>query len=41
VSQIGGAFLILIGLLLLTGVWDHWMNELRGRFGSGSIGSGL
>jgi cytochrome c-type biogenesis protein len=41
VSQIGGAFLILIGLLLVTGVWDHWMNELRGSFGSGSIGSGL
>lgn len=29
VSAIGGVFLIVIGVLLVTGAWDHWMNELR------------
>jgi cytochrome c-type biogenesis protein len=41
VSRIGGALLILIGFLLLTGAWDHWMNELRANFGSSGIGAGL
>lgn len=29
VSRVGGIFLVLFGVLLLTGVWDHWMNALR------------
>lgn len=41
VSQIGGAVLIVMGFLLLTGVWDHWMNVLRSDFASTGIGSGL
>lgn len=38
ISRIGGALLILIGLLLLTGVWDQWMNQLRANFGGAGIG---
>ena len=34
VSRIGGVLLIAIGVLLVTGQWDHWMNELRATFGS-------
>jgi cytochrome c-type biogenesis protein len=41
VSQLGGALLILFGLLMLTGTWDHWMNTLNSRFASSFIGSGL
>jgi cytochrome c-type biogenesis protein len=41
VSRLGGALLILIGVLLLTGTWDLWMNELRASFGSIGVGSGL
>ncbi len=34
--------LIIIGVLLLTGTWDHWMNHLRDWAGQDSgIGSGL
>ena len=29
VSGIGGVLLIVIGVLLVTGAWDHLMNELR------------
>ena len=32
VAQVGGALLIVIGVLLVTGVWDHWMIELRDVF---------
>ncbi len=32
VTQVGGAVLIVIGILLVTGVWDHWMTDLRGVF---------
>ena len=32
VSQIGGALLIVIGVLLVTGAWDHWMIQLRDVF---------
>ncbi len=28
-TRIGGSFLILIGLLQITGLWDHLMNSLR------------
>ena len=42
VSQIGGALLIVIGVLLVTGQWDHWMNELRTTVGTDvGVGSGL
>ncbi|HEU5269275.1 MAG TPA: cytochrome c biogenesis protein CcdA [Jatrophihabitans sp.] len=41
VSQLGGAILIVMGVLLLTGTWDHWMNELRVQFSGTGIGSGL
>ncbi|MGI8666586.1 MAG: cytochrome c biogenesis CcdA family protein [Jatrophihabitans sp.] len=41
VSQFGGAVLIVMGVLLLTGVWDHWMNILRADFTNTGIGSGL
>jgi cytochrome c-type biogenesis protein len=34
VSRIGGVLLVAIGVLLVTGQWDHWMNELRATFGS-------
>jgi cytochrome c-type biogenesis protein len=33
VSGIGGVLLIVIGVLLVTGEWDHWMNELRSAVG--------
>jgi cytochrome c-type biogenesis protein len=36
ISQIGGVLLIVIGLLLVTGEWNHWMDELRARFGQSS-----
>jgi len=41
VSQIGGAVLILMGVLLFSGVWDHWMNYLRLEFANVGVGSGL
>jgi len=41
VSQLGGAILVVMGVLLLTGTWDHWMNELRVQFSGTGIGSGL
>jgi cytochrome c-type biogenesis protein len=41
VSQVGGVLLIAIGLLLVTGTWNHWMDALRTNVGSGGIGSGL
>ncbi len=41
VSQVGGAILIVMGVLLLTGTWDHWMNELRVQFAGTGIGSGI
>jgi cytochrome c-type biogenesis protein len=39
VSQVGGAFLIVFGLLLLSGEWNHWMNLLRTW--AGGNGSGI
>jgi cytochrome c-type biogenesis protein len=29
VGQLGGAFLIVFGVLLLSGAWNHWMDALR------------
>lgn len=41
VSQLGGGLLVLMGVLLLTGVWDDWMNWLRLEFASTGVGSGI
>jgi cytochrome c-type biogenesis protein len=41
VSQVGGAVLIVMGVLLFSGVWDHWMNYLRLEFAGVGVGSGL
>ncbi len=41
VSQVGGVLLIVIGILLVTGTWDHWMIELRSHFSTSGVGSGL
>ena len=41
VSQVGGAVLVLMGVLLVSGVWDHWMNYLRLEFANVGVGSGL
>jgi cytochrome c-type biogenesis protein len=41
VSQVGGAVLILMGVLLFSGVWDHWMNYLRLEFAGVGVGSGI
>lgn len=41
ISRIGGVLLIIIGILLVTGAWDHWIVELRSRFGTGGFGSDL
>ena len=38
VSRIGGSVLVLIGVLLFTGVWDHWMVVLRDNFAGTGIG---
>jgi cytochrome c-type biogenesis protein len=34
VSQVGGVLLIVIGVLLVTGEWNHWMDALRSTVGS-------
>jgi cytochrome c-type biogenesis protein len=41
VSQIGGLLLIVIGILLVTGTWDHWTNWLSGQVGNTGVGSTL
>ena len=41
VSGVGGGLLIVIGVLLLTGTWDHLMNDLRANFGGSGIGAQL
>lgn len=42
ISQVGGVLLIGIGVLLVTGEWDVWMNILRAKAATaGSVGSGL
>jgi cytochrome c-type biogenesis protein len=42
VSQFGGALLVVMGVLLVSGTWDHWMNWLRDTLGTTTgIGSGL
>ncbi len=42
VSQIGGVLLVAIGVLLVTGVWNEWMDALRSTVGPGSgVGANL
>jgi cytochrome c-type biogenesis protein len=42
VSQVGGVLLIVIGVLLVSGLWNHWMDELRSAVGPGAgIGADL
>jgi cytochrome c-type biogenesis protein len=41
VSQLGGTLLVVFGVLLLTGTWDHWMYSLNSLFAGNFIGSGL
>jgi cytochrome c-type biogenesis protein len=36
VSAVGGVLLIAIGVLLVTGEWNYWMDALRTRFGPAS-----
>jgi cytochrome c-type biogenesis protein len=36
VSAIGGLLLITIGILLVSGEWNHWMDELRANVGPAS-----
>jgi cytochrome c-type biogenesis protein len=36
ISQVGGVLLIAIGVLLVTGEWNHWMDELRAQVGPAS-----
>jgi cytochrome c-type biogenesis protein len=37
VTRIGGAMLIVVGVLLVTGVWDAWVGDLRGWVGGFSV----
>ncbi|MDP3967337.1 MAG: cytochrome c biogenesis protein CcdA [Nocardioides sp.] len=37
VTRIGGAMLVLVGLLLVTGVWDLWVNRLQTWYGGFSV----
>jgi cytochrome c-type biogenesis protein len=34
VTRVGGAMLIMVGLLLVTGLWDQWVSDLRSWVGS-------
>jgi cytochrome c-type biogenesis protein len=36
ISQVGGVLLIGIGVLLVTGEWNHWMDVLRAKVGPAS-----
>jgi cytochrome c-type biogenesis protein len=37
VTRVGGIMLILVGLLLVSGIWDVWVSYLRGWVGSFSV----
>jgi cytochrome c-type biogenesis protein len=38
VTQVGGAMLVLVGLLLVTGAWGDWMGWLRSWAASTGLG---
>jgi cytochrome c-type biogenesis protein len=37
VTRLGGAMLVLVGVLLVTGVWDQWVADLRSLVGGFSV----
>lgn len=37
VTRVGGIMLVLVGVLLVTGIWDMWVAYLRGWVGSFSV----
>jgi cytochrome c-type biogenesis protein len=37
IGAIGGGLLVVMGVLLLSGAWDHWMNALRDTFGTAPV----
>lgn len=39
VSRAGGTFMIALGALLVSGIWDHWMNLLRATLGTHGAGT--
>ena len=39
VSRTGGAFMVALGVLLVSGTWDHWMNLLRATLGTRGVGT--
>ena len=41
ISRFGGVVLIVLGVLLVTGTWDHWMNLLRTEVGNSGVGADL
>ncbi len=41
ITLVSGLVLIVMGVLLFSGVWDHWMNYLRLEFANVGIGSEL
>jgi cytochrome c-type biogenesis protein len=41
VTIAGGGLLVVLGVLLLTGQWDHLMNDLRGWAGNTGLGTSL
>jgi len=41
VTYAGGGLLVLLGLLLMTGQWEHLMNELRSWAGTTGLGTAL
>lgn len=41
ISRGGGMLLMVFGVLMLTGTWDHWMNFLNARFANGFLGADL
>lgn len=41
VTAISGVLLMGMGVLLITGLWDHWMNLLRDDFSNSGVGASL
>jgi cytochrome c-type biogenesis protein len=33
VTRLGGVMLVVVGVLLVTGLWDHWVGDLRSLIG--------
>lgn len=42
IGAVGGGVLIIMGVLLISGIWDHWMNLLRATVGPNTgVGANL